>query len=220
MKSENNKRFAFSSFDSLYSSIWRLWSQGNDIYVASRAIAGDIKTSLHESGMCQTSFTSQFMDSNHPVRAQVSGSRHIIRWKRQPIQEGLFRLFDIVIPHQRMKYVELEPNFVSKIDWFPICIPFLNTQISFFLSQVDFGENKWIGKNSMKTKLLHKGKIYDEKILYVVYYGHNKLLKLVNAQVVEQSFQENTEYRMILMGIDQTSNVGYLIDSSADKVIE
>jgi hypothetical protein len=72
----------------------------------------------------------------------------------------------------------------------------------------------------MKTKLLHKGKIYDEKILYVVYYGHNKLLKLVNAQVVEQSFQENTEYRTILMGIDQTSNVGYLIDSSADKVIE
>lgn len=160
------------------------------------------------------------MNSNHPVRAQVPDFRHIITWERQPIQEGLFHLLDIVIPHQRMKHVELKPNLISKIDWFSICTPFLNTHISFFLSKVDFGENKWIGKNSMKTKLLYKGKIHDEKIIYIVYYGHDEPLKLVNAQVTEQSFQENTEYPMILMGVNQTSNVGYLIDSSADKVTE
>lgn len=226
MKEQNVKRFAFVKSDGSYSSIWRIWSNKNDIYVAARSIAGDIKISLHESGECHTAFTTQFMklkESDHPVRAQIRGSRRKIRkWIRQPIQTGLFRLFEIIIPHERMKYVARPLERRNEIDWFHTNESFLNTHIVFYLSDIDFDlrSTEWINESCVMTNLLHKGKIQDGKTFYAVYFGTSQPVIKWNVRVEENNFEENAEYRLIRMGINPTSKVGYVIDSSADKARE
>jgi hypothetical protein len=50
-------RFFVSTGSGLRSGAWRLWSNGNDIYVAPREVASDLKISLHASGQCNHAFT-------------------------------------------------------------------------------------------------------------------------------------------------------------------
>ena len=212
-KSNNDKRFAFGSPDKVFSSIWRLTSNGDDIYLGTRAVMKHVKVSLHKSGMCQVSFTDVFMESDNPVRKQVTGSRHIETWKQQPIQQGLNKLFDIVIPHEKQRGLELPQSVINKTEWFPLCESFINTQVSFFLSDRDIGDNNWIGKRAMKTKLLHKGRIDNGKVLCVVYYGHNDKLNLPDIQVESELPEQHGNYRASFLGVDSNSGVGFLIDS-------
>ena len=41
------------------SAVWRIWSQQNEIYLARRDIASELKTSLHSSGIYRHAFTKQ-----------------------------------------------------------------------------------------------------------------------------------------------------------------
>src|SRR5215207_3739973 len=45
-------RFAVGSRDDLRSSVWRLWSNKNDLFLAARSLAGLSKISFHASGIC------------------------------------------------------------------------------------------------------------------------------------------------------------------------
>lgn len=70
----------------LRSAVYRLWSDRtkgkarDDIYIASRSIAGALKVSLHASGKRQVSFTRQYADREPGKRIPVPENRHIISW--------------------------------------------------------------------------------------------------------------------------------------------
>lgn len=80
-------------------STWRVWMPNNssDVYVASRHLAGIIKTSLHESGSWQTSF---IRDDLMPTdNSGLAASRHLDRWTRpDEFAEGYTQALTIIIP--------------------------------------------------------------------------------------------------------------------------
>jgi hypothetical protein len=80
-------RFAVARGDDLRSSVWRLWPNKNDLYLASRTLAGLSKISFHASGVCRYAIVSQ------TPRAPLD------QWKRPPrTPEGITPAIDIMVP--------------------------------------------------------------------------------------------------------------------------
>lgn len=61
------------------SDIWIAWSINDDIYIAPQSSSGIHKISLHTSGVCNYSLTSELMSHSPPT---PNGTRRIINWKR------------------------------------------------------------------------------------------------------------------------------------------
>lgn len=96
-------RFAMGSPDDPCSATWRLWTQGDEAYLAARAMSSVAKMSLHSNGQWQ-----------FRVDKKVSN------WRRpKPFRPGWIIGPIIVIPHnnlaRRLPYVD--PNPTEKIAW-------------------------------------------------------------------------------------------------------
>lgn len=80
-------------------STWRVWvpSNSSDVYIASRHLAGIVKTSLHQSGSWQTSF---IRDDLMPTDdAGLAPNRHLDRWSRpHEFADGFTQALTIIIP--------------------------------------------------------------------------------------------------------------------------
>ena len=80
-------RFGVGTPSDVRSSIWRLWGNGDDLYLASRSLAGDVKISFHKSGICRIA-----QPSSSP-RAPYA------RWKLSPeVLPSCSRVFSILVP--------------------------------------------------------------------------------------------------------------------------
>jgi len=68
------------------STTWRVWTPGrtSDIYFAHRAVAGELKGSLHESGSWQYGMTKERLKTAHEVRGWDGDSRHFMKWQQPP----------------------------------------------------------------------------------------------------------------------------------------
>jgi hypothetical protein len=65
-KDDSVIRIGIGSRDGPKSGVWRIWAgKGkSDVYVAVRSYTGIFKVSLHETGECNVSMTSQFAERN------------------------------------------------------------------------------------------------------------------------------------------------------------
>src|SRR6266508_4520912 len=59
-------RFAVGSPSGPRASVWRLWTQRSDVYMAVRSIGGIQKVSLHEDGNCFLAFTREHVAQGSP----------------------------------------------------------------------------------------------------------------------------------------------------------
>ena len=86
-KDANTIRFAVGCREDVCSSVWRLWAQGNDLYLAARSFAGGSKISFHQSGI------NRFAVNSKTARLPL------ISWPRPPeICPGWTVAFGIVVP--------------------------------------------------------------------------------------------------------------------------
>ncbi len=83
-------------------STWRVWTtEAGDAYIASRHLAGMVKTSLHDSGVCQTSFVDR--GAVVPWADLDSPTRHLDRWARPTsLLPGIIHAFMIVFPESEL----------------------------------------------------------------------------------------------------------------------
>jgi hypothetical protein len=84
----NEIRFAVGkSRDDLGSSVWRLWAQGDELYLGARSHVGKIKISFHKSGINRVA----------PVSTMPRAS--IFQWKRKAdIAPGRNQLLALIVP--------------------------------------------------------------------------------------------------------------------------
>src|SRR5580704_9206061 len=77
-------RFAIADACGARSSVWRIWKgQGkDDIYIAPRPIVGHAKGSLHASGLCYFSITSQ-RHAQLVATGSAPEHRAFRRWRRR-----------------------------------------------------------------------------------------------------------------------------------------
>lgn len=94
-------RIAVGSRIGLKSGIWKIWTQGDEIYASSRLFGGLAKVSLHSTGECQWSFTDVWV-RNQPGRRNAE--RHIAKWKvHYPNDEHALLLLRIAIPASELR---------------------------------------------------------------------------------------------------------------------
>lgn len=80
-------RFAVGSRDDVHSSVWRLWANKSELYLAARSSAGLSKISFHSSGICRWALVSS--TPRPPIHS----------WRRQTeMKPGITPLFTIIVP--------------------------------------------------------------------------------------------------------------------------
>lgn len=90
-------RFAVGNSENLRSSVWRLWANKDDLFLAARSLAGLSKISFHKSGICRYALNSKI-----PRAALLS-------WPRPSTRiPDVTSLFGIIVPE-----IKLESRFVE-----------------------------------------------------------------------------------------------------------
>src|ERR1700731_104232 len=80
-------RFAVAENGETHSTVWRLWVNRNDLYLAGRAAAGLLKISFHKSG------------KNRAAQVSTSPRAPLAAWDRRPaFAPGWTVCFGIVVP--------------------------------------------------------------------------------------------------------------------------
>jgi hypothetical protein len=93
-------RFAIADASGARSSVWRIWKgRGkDDIYIAPRPIVPFAKGSLHASGLCYFSITSQ-RHAEMTTAGSSRESRALRRWRRAPTPDaGLVSVLQLLLP--------------------------------------------------------------------------------------------------------------------------
>jgi hypothetical protein len=80
-------RFAVGSTEDIRSSVWRLWANKSELYLAARTVAGLSKISFHKSGICRFAVVST--EPRPPIKT----------WQRPNESEpGITPMFRIAVP--------------------------------------------------------------------------------------------------------------------------
>lgn len=125
-------RFAVRTEDGRRSTIWKVWASKSDVYIQSRMMGSSSKVSLHESGECQYSMTSEWLHKN-PDKAKKS-SRHIVRRKiERPSTTKVLHIFQVTIPTTEIRHVNAKEN-LKKILWCNFKLPEGKVIFDFYLS--------------------------------------------------------------------------------------
>lgn len=115
-------RFGVGDPAGLQSGVWRVWTDPgkSDVYVAIRTIAGINKISLHATGACNASLTSQAVKNDPTIAKRFGGSRHLDQWSR-PMHTGALLSIPLRVrflaSELRMSIGLEEPK--KKVEWFP-----------------------------------------------------------------------------------------------------
>ncbi len=104
MRARSEARFCVGSKSGSKSSIWKVWVQGDEAYIASRMFGSELKISLHSSGLCQWSMTDSWMTRTGVTK---NSDRHIVRW-RVPEQADLKAnlIFRVQIPISELRQID------------------------------------------------------------------------------------------------------------------
>ena len=110
-------RFAVGSPDGPHGTTWRIWVNRNDVYVAARSAATDMKVSLHASGSWRAAFTERHMASENPL-ISTDRDRAVDRWNRPAeFATGWTRAFTIVVPASEVVASEVAIARADEIIW-------------------------------------------------------------------------------------------------------
>jgi len=110
-------RFCIGEPAGLRSTIWKIWANRNDVYLSSRALASYMKVSLHESGMCQFSHTSE----SFARTGKRNRDRHIQKWQRRAVcpKSGAVHLFRVIIPSTELRLAPAKQKEAKDVIWHP-----------------------------------------------------------------------------------------------------
>jgi hypothetical protein len=107
MGSENVVRIAVGTDFGPRSNVWRIWTQNNELYVAGRSVAHELKTSLHSSGIYRHAFTDS---AKAKYIADPNADRVLFRWTQPPLTEPGFRwVLEILVPTSELTVPRAEP---------------------------------------------------------------------------------------------------------------
>lgn len=100
MGSKTTMRFAFQIVDGpnagLGGGSWRIWTNQDDIYVASLNLADTIKASLHPSGRWRVAYTEKHMRSDRPLWAK-DRDRAVWKFSAPPFEDGVQSAFVVAV---------------------------------------------------------------------------------------------------------------------------
>jgi len=152
------------------SSLWRVWTWKNDVYVGARAIAGDVRVSLHESGKWRFAFTRKHQLGPRPLIGPDE-DRAKYKWDRPPeVYPGFTRAFVICVPSSELMEPAGPDPLKKPARWLPIPPPDHQVEIDLWLARSPTNPETWPGMRSMGTECLYRECLVNREELILTAY--------------------------------------------------
>lgn len=115
-KKNNAIRFAVGDPNNVQSHIWRIWVQGNDVYLGTRDSLNIMKVSLHASGIWRLAYVESF------DKRDRNSDRVIIRWTKKEGPIDWFQSINIITtPSTSKNLFNPQKESLDSIQWIPSC---------------------------------------------------------------------------------------------------
>jgi hypothetical protein len=210
-------RFGVGDPSGFQSGVWRVWAGPgkSDVYMAIRTIAGINKISLHATGACNASLTSQAVKNDPALTERLGGSRHLDQWSR-PMHTGSLLSIPLRIrfpeSELRTRIGSEEPE--KKVVWLPA--PPSDHAVDVvcnFTGQV-FESGKWPWQDEGGT-LLTSAKLQNGEAFWLtalVYRAPQGLRSMIEQQRDRARVPPNSR---LLIGETGPGNVRVLTDAAS-----
>jgi len=166
-KRDINFRFAFGREAAAHSSIWRLFSTTNDVYMSTRSLGGALKASLHESGECAVAFTEQYVAKQRSADAWWRESRRVDTWTpASNIRAGVTLAMRIAVPDSELR--EYPVSTSRAVKWLPPPPAGHTAEVCVFLLDLAWPEGSWPGQTSHSTLPVFHHVLPNGKHLWLV----------------------------------------------------
>lgn len=146
------------------SGVFRIWSPTgkSDVYAGMRGIAGQVKISLHESGLCTAGLTAQFAAKEAAAIAATGGERSQNKWTRlRPTGNRIVTPLQFVVPESELRLQPGENARDNKVEWIEAPDPSRSIIISCIFSGQCLSDDNWPGRGNgtqlVRSKLLPNG---------------------------------------------------------------
>jgi hypothetical protein len=165
-------RFGVGSTGSLHSTRWKLWTEtsgGNsEIYLACRALGGELKASMHQSGNWHIAFSESTYKNKVEGAVLSLTNRFTDKWPRPPeIAEGTTLAFRIVTPETAVSS-NSEVKNCKKVKWVTSPPQTKAIEIYIVITRPYAKLPEWPGKNSMGTELIGSFQLNNGNTVWAV----------------------------------------------------
>jgi hypothetical protein len=168
---ERAVRFGVKSSSGLQAATWKVWTPGppkNDVYLACRALRGELKASLHESGHWHIAFSPAFYERRFADEDTRPSSRFTDEWSRPAeIAPGLTLAYRVVVPWFS---ATIKPEKEARgIAWVPSAPKGQAIQFAVLITAPSARASSWPSKNSMNSKFVGTISLGSGEMVWVVY---------------------------------------------------
>lgn len=114
----NTLRYCVGEDVGLRSAIWVFFLGKDDVYIAPRHVAGQIKVSIHGAKMCRLAITRQHADAIRGQSQRVDEDRAFVHWDLPSIpDDGALHVTSIVIPTRYLSKSEVPLRLRKPLRW-------------------------------------------------------------------------------------------------------
>jgi len=165
-------RFGITDEKEHCAATWKLWTMigggKSDVYLACRALGGELKTSLHESGRWHIAYTPKMFKEKVEGTSAKQHNRFIEKWPRpKPLTKGVTLAYRIVTPWSSV--TSPIGNLKHNIIWIPNAPKPKATEIDVIITAPIHIVTGWPGKRSMGTSLVGSFELENAETVWVVY---------------------------------------------------
>ncbi len=164
-------RFGVRAISGRCAATWKVWNEGsksNDVYVACRALGGELKASLHQSGQWHISFTRTFFTTKFPGSPENPRTRFPDSWHRpKELSPGFTLAHRIVVPwYAATSRPRVE---AEEVIWVPPAPADHANEFAVIFTSRECPEGEWPGSRSMKSGLVGSFQIPSGERVWVVW---------------------------------------------------
>lgn len=167
-------RFGVGNSGELHGATWKLWTEtsgGNsEIYLACRALGGELKVSLHQSGKWHVAFNQKTYDEKVKDAVPSLNSRFVDSWEKpHEISDGMIMAVRIITPESAVSS-SVKVKKPNTIKWVPTPPSEKAVEISILITKTHLVVPDWPGKESPGTELLGSFTLNNGSTVWVVFH--------------------------------------------------
>lgn len=169
---QKSVRFGVGSSESLHGATWKLWTETSgghsEIYLACRALGGELKVSLHQSGKWHVAFDANTFEDKVEGSVPSLTSRFVEKWPQPPeIAEGVTLAFRIVTPETAVSSNSKVKN-PNKVIWVAPPSKAKAIEIYILITAPHAKIPDWPGKDSVGTELIGSFQLNNGNTVWAV----------------------------------------------------
>lgn len=169
--SEQTIRFGVRALSGHRAATWKVWTPGgpkHEVYLACRALKGELKASLHQSGNWHVAFSKNFYEHGFANESSRPASRFTDMWPRPPeIAYGITLAFRVVVPWFSATVAAHEEE--EDVIWVSPAPEGQAIEFAVLITSPNCVVTGWPAKRSMNSELVGSFTLPSGETVWVVY---------------------------------------------------